>query len=198
MSFWKKIGDNLGGIAGAAGNIIGNILGVEQQKETNQVNRYAAMEQMMFQKEMSNTAHQREVADLQAAGLNPILSAGGNGSSTPSGASATAVAPQISLPDFMAYGISMKQLEQADQKLAIDKANSAASIAKSLDEQDILKMKKILMQKGMPRAELEGEAADVLRKMINFLKGSVNTPRKQQRQLESFDEGTKAFEQRFP
>lgn len=42
-----------------------------------------------WQENMSNTAHQREVKDLISAGLNPVLSTGGQGSATPSGATAT-------------------------------------------------------------------------------------------------------------
>lgn len=44
-----------------------------------------------YQERLSSTAHQREVADLIAGGLNPVLSAKYSGSSTPSGSSASGI-----------------------------------------------------------------------------------------------------------
>lgn len=142
MGLWPAI---IGGASALAGGLI-----------TNRENKKEAEKNRDFQADMSSTAHQRQVADLKAAGLNPLLSATG-GASTPSGATAV-------MEDAIGKGVSSAMQAKT---ISLQAAKQAQEIQLLNAQAKKTRTEEAVIRKGLPEAEMKEGIFNYLKKQIN-------------------------------
>lgn len=154
--------------------------------DQNWENAKAQEKQNEWIRNMADSAHQREVRDLRAAGLNPILSAGGSGAPSPQGAQPAQMlgAPAPHFPANMQVS-NLAEVIQNQQRIDIDRAKTAADIEKIAAEIPNVSSKKRLAEAQTMLTHTNVKQKDyerpgLLRTGVEWLKKVAPEPKKPQ------------------
>lgn len=115
----------------SASGLIGGLLGVgidihsaKQASKSQKTANDLMVQEAQKNREQADTAHQREVKDLLAAGLNPILSAGGQGAASPAPMPNIKSAKEVSsgimsrTAEKLLLGLNMEQMRETIKNTA--------------------------------------------------------------------------------
>lgn len=162
----KVLFDAVTGKETAATDMIPGIGDKFAQDKANAANIAQADINRRFQENMSNTAYQRAMADMRAAGLNPTLAFSQGGASTPSGSVAN-VSPASSTgaADFAlraTTGISAAQQQASAVQSQIGVNESAktlntANAAKSLADAEKSRVETRIRRAEVPAADVKND-----------------------------------------
>lgn len=147
------MGGFLSKVAQFTGGLLNDITGTTSAQKQNYSHSLDLQKQnQKWQTEMANSAHQREVQDLEKAGLNPVLSAGGGGanSGTPGGGTVGGAGGGDPISMIGEIIGALNQTRQTE-------INSAKTDADIQNQTDLTKaqVNKLLKEAGYTEAQIE-------------------------------------------